>query len=318
MGYRFANYAQDIVIDIQFVEILLTRFVKGKGVKGAVGTSASFKHLLHGKGEPDQLEDKVMAKLGLEAFPVSTQTYPRKLDYLVLSALASIAQSTYKFGFDMRIMQSPGFGEMSEPIGKAQVGSSAMPFKKNPTAAERMCSLSRYVGMLPHVAFSNAANMLLERTLDDSANRRLIFPEGFLAVDECLVLYNKIVKGVQVYPQMIKKNLERYGPFAGTEALLMSLVEKGEDRQEMHEVIRQHSFKAWEAVMRGDANPIENMIAGDAKLKSISKRDLQKLLDPSKHIGDAVKRCDEFVSETVKPILSTYKRKIGKAAKTVF
>ena len=238
VGYRLANYAQDLVLDIRFVESLLSGFVKGKGIKGAVGTSASFEHILSSKSEPRNLEKKVMQKLGLDPLPVSSQTYPRKLDYLILSALASIGQSAHKFGFDLRLLQSPGFGEISEPIGKDQVGSSAMPFKRNPTSAERMCSLTRYLSVLPLVAISNASNSLLERTLDDSANRRIILPEGFLAVDESLVLYDKIMKGVKVYSSMINKNLEKYGPFAGTETLLMKLVKNGEDRQKMHEMIR--------------------------------------------------------------------------------
>ena len=311
LGYRFANYLQDLVSDVKLVEMLLTEFVKGKGIKGAVGTSASFERLMQGRGAPKELEEKVMRELGLDYFPISTQTYPRKVDYLVLSTLASIAQSASKFCFDLRIMQSPGFGEMSEPIGRDQVGSSAMPFKRNPTVAERVCSLARYVGVLPLVAFSNASNMLLERTLDDSANRRLILPQGFLAVDEILTLYNRILKGLRVYPQMIKRNLERYGPFAGTEALLMKLVQEGEDRQEMHELIRRHSFKAWENVMEDEVNPLERLLAKDPVIKRIGRDDLRRLLDPSRHVGDAEQRVESFVGKVVRPIITRHKRRRG-------
>ena len=184
VGYRFANYAQDLVIDIRLVETIRKDFLKGKGVKGAVGTSASFMKLLGSDAKVRRLEEDVMSGLGIGYFDVSTQTYPRKLDYLVLSALASVAASCAKFGLDMRVLQSPAFGELSEPIEESQVGSSAMPFKRNPVTAERMCSLARVVSVMPLVAFMNASNTILERTLDDSAARRIVIPEAFLAVDE--------------------------------------------------------------------------------------------------------------------------------------
>ena len=178
MGYRFANYAQDIVMDIKLIETLRKDFLKGKGVKGAVGTSASFKKLLGSTSKVRRLEEDVMSGLGLGYFDVATQTYPRKVDYLVLSALASVAASCAKFGLDLRVLQSPTFGELSEPIEESQVGSSAMPFKRNPVTAERMCSLARVVSVMPLVAFMNASNTILERTLDDSAARRIDDPRG--------------------------------------------------------------------------------------------------------------------------------------------
>ena len=312
LGYRLAGYAQDLVLDFRGVEILLRDFVKGKGIKGAVGTSASFKLLLEGKGKPSALEDHVMKKLELEAFPISTQTYPRKLDYLVLAVLASIAQSSHKFGVDLRHLQSPAYGELSEPIEKAQVGSSAMPFKKNPVSAERMCSLARYISTLPRVAWENAAQMVFERTLDDSANRRVVLAESFLALDECLMIYDQIVRGLAVYPAMMERNLERYAPFAATEALLMRLVERGEDRQRMHERLRELSFKAWEKVMAGEQNPLPKMLKKDRAISSkLSTKEIDRLLDPTKQLGDASERCEKFVKITVKPILSRYKNRLG-------
>lgn len=305
LGYRFANYAQDLLLDVKFVNAVTELFLIGKGVKGAVGTSASFKVLLGSDKLVKQLEERVMSRLGLEAFGVSTQTYPRKADYVILSCLASIAQSCYKFGMDLRVMQSPGFGELSEPIADAQVGSSAMPFKRNPVMAERMCSIARFVSALPSVAFSNAANSILERTLDDSAARRIILPEAFLAVDECLTIYERLLAGLRVYPAMIKKNLGRYGPFAGTEAVLIRMTKLGGDRQKVHEMIRVKSFAAWEQVMLGRPNPIEGMLAGERSVSSkITPKELHALMDPRGHVGDAERRCVEFVKTEVDPVLA--------------
>jgi adenylosuccinate lyase len=313
LGYRMANYAQDLVMDVDLIETVRAKFLLGKGVKGAVGTSASFKALLGSDEKVQALEGRVMKKLGIDSFGVSTQTYPRKVDFLVLSALASVAQSCYKFGVDLRIMQSPAFGELSEPMGKKQVGSSAMPFKRNPVTAERMCSLARLVSVLPMVALQNASNSLLERTLDDSASRRVIIPEAFLAVDECLAIYADLMEGMRVYPVMVARNVERYGPFSGTEAVMMKLVEEGEDRQEMHEMIREKSFKAWEEVMAGKDNPMAGLLFKDKRVsRRFSKVQLGKLLDPRSHVGDAPFRCEAFVKEKVDPILARYKTKAGR------
>ena len=313
LGYRLAGYAQDLILDVHAVEILLRNFVKGKGIKGAVGTSASFQALLSGKSKPNELERQVMQKLGLEAFQISTQTSPRKMDYMVLSVLASIAQSSHKFGVDLRHLQSPAYGELSEPTKGAQVGSSAMPFKKNPVSAERMCSLARYVGTLPRVVWENAAQMIFERTLDDSGNRRIVIAEGFLAVDECLIIYEWIARGMRVYPKMMKRNLNRYAPFAATEAVLMKLVERGEDRQQMHEKLRELSFKAWESVMRGEENPLPRLLRQDRTVSSkLSAKEIEQAFDVERHLGDASDRCEDFVRTAVKPVLSKYKDKLGK------
>ncbi|MDV3277588.1 MAG: adenylosuccinate lyase [Nitrososphaerales archaeon] len=310
LGYRFANYAQDLVLDIRFVEAVRKIFLLGKGVKGAVGTAASFKALLGNDSRVRRLEKSVMGRLGLESFEVSGQTYPRKVDYAVLVCLASIAQSCHKFGLDLRVMQSPAFGEWSEPIENLQVGSSAMPFKRNPVTAERMCSLSRLVSAMPAVAFSNAANSILERTLDDSAARRVAVPEAFLAVEECLILYERLVSGLRVYPVMVRKNLERFGPFAGTEAVMMKLAGAGGDRQKIHEMIRVRSSAAWEEVMKGKPNPIERSLAGDRGVSSkLTRKELKRLMEPTQHIGNAKEKCDAFVKGTVDPLLSESRRR---------
>lgn len=312
LGYRFANYAQDLALDIRLVGVVRREFVKGKGVKGAVGTSASYRKLLGSAAKVKGLEDAVMSGLGIDAFDVATQTYPRKLDYLVLSALASVAASCAKFGLDLRVLQSPAFGELSEPIEESQVGSSAMPFKRNPVTAERMCSLARVASVMPLVAFMNASNTILERTLDDSAARRVSIPEAFLAVDECLVIYERLMRGMRVYPVMIEKNLEKFGAFSGTEAVMMEMVAKGEDRQRAHELIRVKSFEAWEAVMKGEPNPLETLLSKEWAVSSrITKRRLKALMDPSAHTGTAEEACSDLLDKVVSPLLKG--RKAGKS-----
>jgi len=308
LGYRLSSYAQDLLLDLAGIEYVKGNVVKGKGLKGAVGSSASFKRLLEGKAEPSKLEAKVMSRLGIEVFPISTQTYTRKVDHVVLSALSAIAQSAYKFGIDVRLLQCPVIGELSEPIAASQVGSSTMPFKRNPILSERMCSLARYIAALPSVSFMNAAGSLLERTLDDSANRRIIIPEGFLATDECLTLYQRIAAGLTIYPNMIKRNLERFGLFAGTEALMMLLVKRGGDRQDVHEKIRRYSFKAWEKVMNGEENPLLNLLLTDPDVKAAFTSDqLKEIMDPSRYIGDAPERSRRFVEESIRPVIDRYR-----------
>lgn len=319
LGYRFATYAQDLVLDITSIEVLRQRFIKGKGLKGAVGTSAAFKNLLKNVAEPFELEEKVMSKLGLESFLIASQTYPRKIDHIVLSILSSIAQSVHKFGVDIRILQSPVFGELSEPVGRSQVGSSTMAFKRNPVAAERMCSLARYVSTLPIVSFINASYSILERTLDDSANRRIVIPEGFLAVDECLTLYLKIASKMTVNTAMVKRNLARFGVFSGTEAVLMEMVKRGKSRQEIHEKIRRISFKAWDEVMSGGENPLQTLLLEDSEISTTIPSDrLKELLNPSNYTGDASERAEKFVKKTIEPILSKYSDRLGWIGETRF
>jgi adenylosuccinate lyase len=258
------------------------------------------------------LEQRIMQGLGLDYFAISTQTYPRKVDYILLSCLASIAASCHKFGLDLRVLQSPTFGEMSEPMEELQVGSSAMPFKRNPVTAERMCSLARLVSAFPPVAFTNAANNILERTLDDSASRRVAIPEAFLALDECLVIFERLMRGVRVYPYMIEKNLEKFGPFAGTEAVMMKLVEKGGDRQQIHELIRVQSFAAWEDVMKGRPNPLARMLSENKEVASkLRPAEIERLLDPKHHTGDARERCKILVREAINPVLSKHRKRVG-------
>jgi len=296
LGYRLCQYAQELLIDWRNLDRLLGD-LKGKGFKGAVGTSASYARLLQDSGlTPQELEHRVMERLGLEAFPVAAQTYPRKQDWLVLNGLASVAQSLQKFAFDLRVLQAPPFGELSEPFRARQVGSSAMPFKRNPVIAENICSLARYVAALPPVAWHNAADSLLERTLDDSANRRLILPQAFLAVDAMLGLALRVVEGLVIWEEGIARNLAVYGPFAATEALLMELVKAGADRQAMHELIRQHAMASWEAIQRGEENPLTKRLRVDETVLSyLRAEEVDALLDVSGYVGDASARCVAFL-----------------------
>jgi adenylosuccinate lyase len=286
VGYRLAQYAQDLLDDLEAVDRLLAH-LRGKGFKGAVGTAASYAQLLN----PAEMEQRAMAFLGLEAYPVTTQVRPRRQDWEVMVALAGIAQSLHRFAMDLRLLQSPLAGEWSEPFGRAQVGSSAMPFKRNPIQAENICSLARYVAALPAVAWENAAGSLLERTLDDSANRRVFLAEGFLATDEMLRRALRLVRGLVLDPTAMQRNLATYGTFAATERLLMELVRAGADRQEMHEVLRAHSMAAWEAIRRGEPNPLADQLATDPRLTArLPAERIRSLLDVSGYVGDAPQR----------------------------
>ncbi|QQG44459.1 MAG: adenylosuccinate lyase [Candidatus Roizmanbacteria bacterium] len=291
LGYRLSLYAQDLFWDLKYIE-KIEEFIKGKGIKGAVGTAASYDRLLKNtKYTAFDLEQEIMDSLKLEAVDVSSQTYPRKIDWFVMVALCNIAQSLHKFNFDLRLMQSPNFGEWSEPRNAKRVGSSAMPFKKNPDKAEKVCSLARYVSSLLNVSWSNGALSLLERTLDDSANRRVFFPEGFLAIDECLITTNNLVKDLMIFDNVIEKNLEKYGIFSATESLMMEMVKKGANRQETHELIRELSLSAWSEIQEGKSNPLKDLLINNHDIKKyLKKEEIEKLLDTRSHIGNASQR----------------------------
>ncbi len=297
VGYRLAIYAQDLLEDHAELQRLRPS-IRGKGIKGAVGTGASYTQLLEGTGmTAAELDAAVMEALDLPAFPVATQVYPRKQDYRVLAALAGMAASLYRFALDLRVLQSPLFGEWSEPFGAKQVGSSAMPFKRNPINAENMDSMARYVASLVRVAWDNAAHSQLERTLDDSANRRLILPEAFLACDELLRRARRILRGLEIHDERIDRNMDAYGTFAATERLLMELVRAGADRQAMHEVIREHAIRAWDAVREGGSNPLADQLAGDAEiLRFLPEEQVRVLLDAGEHVGDAPRRAGQMAA----------------------
>jgi adenylosuccinate lyase len=302
VGYRLAQYGQDLLADLQALQHVRDT-VRGKGMKGATGTSASFAELLAGTAmTPEELEARVMDALGLSAYDVATQVYPRQQDWRVLNALAGLAGSLYKFALDVRLLQSPLAHEWFEPFGRAQVGSSAMPFKRNPITTENIGSLARLVAALPRVAWDNMAESMLERTLDDSANRREVLPTAFLAVDEMLRRSQRVVDGLEIDERAIACNLERYGTFAATERVLMQAVKAGGDRQALHEVIRQHALAAWEAVAAGEPNPLAERLASDAAITAhLSPDQVRELMDATAYVGDAPQRAKRMAARLRDP-----------------
>lgn len=292
IGYRLAVYSQDLFYDLDQLINLLDS-LRAKGMKGAVGTGASYFALSQ---FAMTIESGVMEKLGLNPALISTQVYSRKLDYQVLTWIASTAASLAKFAADLRILQSPGFGEWSEPFATKQVGSSAMPFKKNPISAEKICSLARYLAALPQIALENASHSYLERTLDDSANRRIILPEAFLALDEIISTADKLISGLVLHLPKIELNLQQYAPFISAESLIIEAVKNGADRQEAHEQLRLLALQAWSAIQAGQSNPLVNLLSKSKYLNQyLSPAQIQSLLAVENHLGDAPQRVHELV-----------------------
>lgn len=291
VAYRLASYAQDLLAD----ETDLRRVrsdLRGKGLKGATGTRASYFELLQGASmSPEDLEARYMESLGLRAFEVAGQTYPRRQDRVLLEALSGLAGTLYRFAFDLRLLQSPPIGEWAEPFGAKQVGSSAMPFKRNPVSAEKIDSLGRWLIAQARVGWDNAAHSLLERTLDDSANRRSVIPEAFLAAEEMAITSRRILAGLRIDDAAVAANLAKYGAFAATERLLMALGRAGADRQVMHEVIREQSMIAWEALRRGEPNPLIELLSADLRVAAfLPTEEVRALMDASAYVGDAPER----------------------------
>lgn len=303
VGYRLAFYAEDLLINLEALRSTL-KVIKGKGIKGAVGTAVSYKSLLKDKkNTASGLEKEVMKNLGIDPVLISNQTYTRQFDFIVLNTLTAITSSLAKFANDLRILQSPMFGEWSEPFGKKQVGSSAMPFKKNPINSENICSLARYVAKLPSIALENHTLSHLERTLDDSANRRIILADSFLATDQILITAEKITRGLVINENRITYNLNLYAPFAATETLLMEIVKRGGNRQEMHEALRNISMTAWAAIQEGKPNPMEELLVNNPQIKKYLHRDeIIKLMDIKNYLGDAPERARKLV-KLIKQIL---------------
>jgi adenylosuccinate lyase len=296
LGYRLALYAQDLVTDWESLQAARLG-LRGKGFKGAVGSGASYAELI-GVEHLAEFEQRLSDRLELAFFPVTSQVYPRKQDYQVISALAGLGASLYKFAFDLRILQSPLIGELSEPFGARQVGSSAMPFKRNPINSEKIDSLARQLAQMPRLAWDNAAHSLLERTLDDSANRRSLLPEAFLICDELQSTAIKIIEGLQVDESALARNLALYGPFAAIERVLMALGKAGADRQRMHERLRQHALAGWDAIRSGQPNPLVESLAEDAEIRHyLSISEIGVLMDASGHIGDAPYRARRLAAE---------------------
>lgn len=289
LGYRFASYAQDLLNDWE--ELSLRRVsLRGKGFKGAVGTAASYAELV-GVNNLEKFERGLSEALELEFFPISTQTYTRKQDYQILSALAGMGITLYKFAVDLRLLQSPPVGEWAEPFAEQQVGSSAMPFKRNPIKAEEINSLSRLLAHTPLTAWHNAASSFLERTLDDSANRRVLLPESFLICDEILEVAKRILDGLTLNVPAIRRNVATYAPFANTERLLMLLVKAGADRQVMHARLRQHALAVWQALQEGQAQDLSERLARDEELvKFVPAEKIRLTMQSEGYTGFAAQR----------------------------
>jgi adenylosuccinate lyase len=303
LGYRLAIYAQDLLMD--WLALQNTRMeLRGKGFKGAVGTGSSFAELV-GQENLEGFEDRLSTLLDLPFYSITTQVYPRKQDYALLSNLAGLGASLHKFAFDLRLLQSAPLAELAEPFSKHQVGSSAMPFKRNPINAEKIDSLARLLAQMPRTAWDNAANSLLERTLDDSANRRVVLPEAFLICDELLLTARRILDGLQVNEPAIQHNLEVYAPFAAVERVLMALVKAGADRQVMHEYLREHSLTAWAEVEAGRPNHLAELISHDPELTIyLPEPELCQLMDISQYLGDAPQRARQMVNNIRASLMS--------------
>ena len=298
LGYRMSLWAHDLYLDYENLKCLAA-WLPSKGLRGAVGTSASYAALLKGSDvAPDQIEREVMSAFGLTASLITGQTYSRRLDYIVVANVAALAASASKFAFDVRVLASSPFGELGEPFEAKQVGSSAMPFKRNPIMCERICSLARPIAANAMVTWQNAADNLLERTLDDSANRRFVLAESFLAADEIVSLAGKVMGGIRVDKKRIAANLATFGPFAATEAVLMAAARRGADRQVLHEKLREASMKAWEAIEKDEKNPLPEMLSKDeAFTVHLKPAEMKALLEPAAHVGLAAERAHLFAAK---------------------
>ena len=304
VGKRATLWMQDLLEDLEELEFVESN-MKLLGCKGTTGTQESFMKLFKDEDKVKQIDAKIAEKMGFDKFyAVSGQTYTRKLDSRILNLLSSIAQSASKFANDMRLLQHEK--ELEEPFEKGQIGSSAMAYKRNPMRSERINSLSRHVMILAQDPAITSATQWLERTLDDSANKRICVPEAFLAIDAVLILYGNISKNIVVYENVIKTNLMQELPFMATEEIIMNAVLKGGDRQELHEKIRVYSMESAREVKEfGRPNDLIDRIAGDTSF-GLTKEEILKALNPDNLCGRAPHQVDDFIREKVNPVLNKY------------
>ena len=305
VGKRATLWIQDLLMDLEDVQHQLSK-AKLLGSKGTTGTQASFLELFDGDHEKCKaLDRKIAEKMGFAScFAVSGQTYTRKLDSQMLAVLSGVAQSASKFAADIRLLQH--LKEIEEPFEKHQIGSSAMAYKRNPMRTERMTALARYVMVDSLNPAITTATQWFERTLDDSANKRIAIPEAFLAIDAILSLYENVASGMVVYPKVIEKHLMDELPFMATENIMMDAVKRGGDRQELHEKIRVHSMEAGKVVKeQGGKNDLMERIANDSSF-GVTLEQLQEILRPENYVGRAPEQTVEFINEYVKPALETY------------
>ena len=305
VGKRATLWIQDLLLDIEEIEHRIAT-LRYRGIRGTTGTEASFLELFDGDhSKVERLGQLVAQKMGFDQlYGVTGQTYPRKTDYALLSSLAGVATSASKFAHDIRLLQH--LKEIEEPFEKEQIGSSAMAYKRNPMRAERITALARHIIALTMDPAFTAATQWLERTLDDSANRRIAIPEAYLATDAMLILMHNVTSGLVVRPAVIKRHLAEELPFMATEAILMHAVRAGGDRQALHERIRIHSIAAADRVKdHGESNDLADRIAADAAF-GLSRADVEGVLDPARHTGRAEQQVDAFLRDHVKPVLARY------------
>ena len=313
VGKRATLWMQEFLLDLEDLDFVLST-MKLLGSKGTTGTQASYLELFDGDQETiDKIDPMIAQKMGFkECYPVSGQTYSRKVDTRVLNVLAGIAASAHKFSNDIRLLQH--LKEVEEPFEKSQIGSSAMAYKRNPMRSERIASLSRFVMVDALNPAITSATQWFERTLDDSANKRLSVPEGFLAIDGILDLCLNVVDGLVVYPKVIEKRLRSELPFMATENIMMDAVKAGGDRQELHERIRELSMEAGRNVkVEGKDNNLLELIAADPAF-NMTLEDLQKTMDPAKYTGRAAVQVDNFLKKVVHPVLEANKELLGMTA----
>ena len=313
VGKRATLWTQEFLMDLEDLEYVMST-LKLLGSKGTTGTQASFLELFEGDQETiDKIDPMIAEKMGFKnCYPVSGQTYSRKVDTRVLNILAGIAASAHKMSNDIRLLQH--LKEVEEPFEKSQIGSSAMAYKRNPMRSERIASLSRYVMVDALNPAITSATQWFERTLDDSANKRLSIPEGFLAIDGILDLCLNVVDGLVVYPKVIEKHMMAELPFMATENIMMDAVKAGGDRQELHERIRELSMEAGRTVkVEGKDNDLLERIAADPAF-NLTIEELQKSMDPSRYVGRAKEQTTAFITKTVQPVLDAHKEKLGMTA----
>ncbi|MGO4947079.1 adenylosuccinate lyase [Blautia sp. Sow4_E7] len=313
VGKRATLWTQEFMMDLEDLEYVLST-IKLLGSKGTTGTQASFLELFDGDQETiDKIDPMIAAKMGFkECYPVSGQTYSRKVDTRVVNVLAGIAASAHKMSNDIRLLQH--LKEVEEPFEKSQIGSSAMAYKRNPMRSERIASLSRYVMVDALNPAITSATQWFERTLDDSANKRLSVPEGFLAIDGILDLCLNVVDGLVVYPKVIEKHMMAELPFMATENIMMDAVKAGGDRQELHERIRELSMEAGKNVkVEGKDNNLLELIAADPAF-NLTLEELQKTMDPKKYVGRAKEQTEAFIAKVVNPVLDSHKEMLGMTA----
>ena len=313
VGKRATLWTQEFMMDLEDLEYVLGT-IKLLGSKGTTGTQASFLELFEGDQETiDKIDPMIAAKMGFkECYPVSGQTYSRKVDTRVVNVLAGIAASAHKMSNDIRLLQH--LKEVEEPFEKSQIGSSAMAYKRNSMRSERIASLSRYVMVDALNPAITSATQWFERTLDDSANKRLSVPEGFLAIDGILDLCLNVVDGLVVYPKVIEKHMMAELPFMATENIMMDAVKAGGDRQELHERIRELSMEAGRNVkVEGKDNNLLELIAADPAF-NLTLEELQKTMDPKKYVGRAKEQTESFIAKVVNPVLDSHKEMLGMTA----